>query len=243
MILIVGSSNDDILYFESILKNKKQETILGQFTAYTGEIFNQSIMLLKDVYTSYITSAVVSHIIEKYLAILVIAVGRCQAFSDKLKIGDICICRQVICGDVNLSDTTNVAKGQIPGFPQLFTASKDIFTSLSDAISNRTFIHAHEATFVSKNYNTQNKEELRTISDEDKILGINGNIVLCPDIGGIAVASKIHDIPFASIQVVGTKIGHESTIKDYLTVLEQYANVGKTVVSVIGEIGRSDIVR
>ena len=54
MILIVGSSNDDILYFESILKNKKEFSVLNQFTAYSGEIFNQKVMLLKDMYSSYV---------------------------------------------------------------------------------------------------------------------------------------------------------------------------------------------
>ena len=104
MIIIIGNTNDDILYFSSILKNKQEETLLGKYTTYKGEIYNQEVVLVKGVYSSYVSSLIVSHLITKYLAILVISVGRCQAFSKNLKIGDVCITRSVICGDVNIPD-------------------------------------------------------------------------------------------------------------------------------------------
>ena len=31
MIMIVGSQHDDILYFESVITNKREETVLGKF--------------------------------------------------------------------------------------------------------------------------------------------------------------------------------------------------------------------
>ena len=52
MILIVGSNRDDVLYFQSSLKDVKEEIILNKYRAFTGTIFNQNIIVLQDVYTS-----------------------------------------------------------------------------------------------------------------------------------------------------------------------------------------------
>lgn len=243
MILLVGSSNDDILYFESILKNKKQVTILNQYTAYTGEILNQSIMLLKDVYSSYISSLVVSYVIEKYMAILVIAVGETQSFTPELKVGDICIARQTVIGDVNISDVANVAKGQLINLPQTFLPSTDISSSIANVIEARTMGRAKYCTFVSHNYHPENIDQLEMVVENNKFLGIEGNVVLSSEIGGIAIASKLHDIPYAAVSVVGRQLGVKNNIENYVNVLEQYANVGQAVVSVIGEIGRTDVVK
>lgn len=243
MILLVGSSNDDILYFQSILKNKREVSILNQYTAYTGEILNQSIMLLKDVYTSYVSSLVISYIIEKYMAILVISVGEVQSFTESLKVGDICIAKQTVIGDVNISDVTNVAKGQLINLPQTFLPSTDITNSIGNVVEARTMGRAKYCTFVSTNYHPESVDQLATVVENNKYLGIEGNVVLSSEIGGIAIASKLHDIPYAAVSVVGRQIGVKNNIENYVNVLDQYANVGQAVVSVIGEIGRTDVVK
>lgn len=243
MILLVGSSNDDILYFSSILKNKKEVSILNQFTAYTGEIFNQSVILVKDVYSSYVSGLVTSYIIEKYMAILVIDVGEIQAYTDTLSIGDIVIAKDVYISDVNLTDVEKVSKGQIKGFQQSFQPSTEITNSISEALLSRSGINAKGVSYISRNYHPENKDQLNDIQENNKLFGIQEDTVLSSEIGGIAVAAKLHDVPFAAISVVGRKVGADSQIEDYLHVLDQYTNVGKAVVSVIGEIGRTDIVK
>ena len=243
MILLVGSTNDDILYFSSILKNKKELRILNKFPAYTGEVFNQSVMLLKDVYSSYVSGLATSYIIDKYMTILVIHVGEVQSFTDSLKVGDICVARNVILSDVNMSDTTKVSKGQIEGFPQDFPADTEITSSIANALHQRSNVNAIHCTYVARNYHPENKEQIKEVVENDRILGITNETVISSEIGGIALAAKLHDIPYASISVVGRRIGYENSIEDYVKVLEQYTNVGKAVVSVIGEIGRTDIVK
>ena len=243
MILIVGSSNDDILYFESILKNKKEFTVLNQFTAYSGEIFNQKVMLLKDMYSSYLSASVVSHVIEKYMVILVIYVGEVQSFTDSLNVGDICICRQSVICDVNVSDVTNVSKGQIPGFQQSFLSNAEITEAIYSALENRTSAPHRLCTYISTNYHPEDREKMNAVSNNGMIFGIAGEVVLSSEIGGIAIASKLHDVPYAAVAVVGRKIGFKSGIQEYLNVLEQYTNIGKAVISIIGDIGRTDVVK
>ena len=49
MILIIGSHHDDILYFESVMSNKRTETVLDKYVVTIGTIFNQSVVLLDGV--------------------------------------------------------------------------------------------------------------------------------------------------------------------------------------------------
>ena len=49
MILIVGSNHDDVIYFQSALKDAKEEIILNKYRAYIGTILNQNVMVLQDV--------------------------------------------------------------------------------------------------------------------------------------------------------------------------------------------------
>ena len=53
MFLIVGTSHDDILFYETSLKNKREEIILNRYKAQIGTINNQEVMLIHDIYTSY----------------------------------------------------------------------------------------------------------------------------------------------------------------------------------------------
>ena len=70
MILIVGSQHDDILYFESVMSNKKTELILGQYTGTVGTIFNQGVVLVDQIKTNYVSSALILHLIEIMMKII-----------------------------------------------------------------------------------------------------------------------------------------------------------------------------
>ena len=74
MIMIVGSQHDDILYFESVITNKREETVLGKFKVTIGTIFNQAVLLVDQMKTNYLSSALTLYLIEKYFVILVIKI-------------------------------------------------------------------------------------------------------------------------------------------------------------------------
>ena len=77
MIVVLGASNDDVLYFDRVLLNRKEELILNKFKASTGTIFNQEVLVISGLYSSALTSAVVTYILQKHYIDLVICVGRC----------------------------------------------------------------------------------------------------------------------------------------------------------------------
>ena len=85
MILILGSTHDDILYFESVMTNKKEEKIFDRYSLIFGTIFNQEVVVAYDLHTSYISTFITAYIIQKYFIVLVFVVGRCIAYSKKIQ--------------------------------------------------------------------------------------------------------------------------------------------------------------
>ena len=85
MIMIIGSQHDDILYFESVMSNKREEVVLDKYKVTIGTIFNQSVILVDQVKTNYVSSVLTLYLIEKYYVFLVFVVGRCIAFTHDIK--------------------------------------------------------------------------------------------------------------------------------------------------------------
>lgn len=243
MIMILGSTHDDILYFESVMVNKREESIFGKYKAQIGTIFNQEVIVVADIFTGYESSIIASYIIEKYFVILIFVVGKCVAFSPNLKCGDIAISRRVLLGDVNQAKEANVKLGQIPQFPHSFESDPEIIKYLTTSVEKRSYVKYELCAVVSSNCIMDTRERIKNIAMGDYVLGHNRNIVFDCTSGGVAIAGYIHKVPVTAVKVVERSVDQKDTIDSYLKVLEHYSDIGKAIVTCIGDIGRNDIIR
>ena len=241
MIMIVGSSHDDVLYFDSIMTSKKEETYLGRYKLTLGNIFNQEVCLVEGIFTNYVSSAVLLSLIQKYLAILVIGVGRCTAFSKDFKAGDIAISGRIFTGDVDLSADAGSRMGQIPGMPPYFVCQEDIVGYLSDSFEKRGISHYGVCNYVSTNVSFTKVEQLKELASGDFLYGAKERIVLESAMGGIAVACHMGHVPFVAVKAVSRFLDKPYTVEDYATTLRHYIDLGKGIVTTIGDIGRADL--
>lgn len=242
MILIIGSQHDDILYFESVMSNKKQEIVLGKYPVTIGTIFNQGVVLVNDVKTNYVSSALVLHLIEKYFVFLIFNVGRCVAFTHDIKPMDIVISKRVIAGDVDQVDEDNVKFGQIPGFEQVFVSQDDIIGYLRDAFEKRTFSNIKIGNYVSTSVDYHRVEQVNHLKEGEHLLGFANNIVFDNNSAGIALAAELKKVAFVSVKVVERYIDGKKDIHSYLKALKEYTNIGKAVVTCIGDISRNEVI-
>lgn len=243
MILIIGSTHDDILYFESVMTNKREEKLLNIYPLTFGSIFNQEVVLVHDVYTSYISSFVTSYIIQKYFVVLVFVVGKCVSFNDDVKAGDIVVSKRVIMGDVDQVKETNVKLGQIPHFPRSLESSDEVIGYINAALEKRSFARHSTATFISANAILEKKEKVQPLIMNDYVLGHKSNIVFDCVSGGVFISCTLYSIPVVAVKVVEKQIDEPSTTDNYIGVLKQYSSVGRAVVTCIGDIGRNDIIK
>lgn len=242
MIMIVGSQHDDILYFESVMSNKKEEVVLGKFKITIGTIFNQSVLIVDQVKTNYLSSALTLYLIEKYFVILVLVVGRCVALSNDIKPLEIAISKNIVAGDVDQINEENVKLGQIPGFNQIFECSNDVIEYLSSAFEKRTFSVYKTANYVSTSIDYHHLEQISGIREFDHVLGFENSIVFDCNSAGVALASTISKVPFVSIKVVERRLQDKNNIDTYLNALKEYVNIGKAIVTCIGDIGRNEVI-
>ena len=240
MIVIVGETHDDILYFESVLANKREETILNRYKISIGTVFSQEAIVVHELFTSILASAVLMHILSNYYIDLVISVGRCMSVSKEIKNGDIVISSKIIDANVDLTMFNDVAMAQIPGFNREFIVQDDIINYLSQGLERRTSVDYHHAVYLSTD--NMSKEMCNTLIERKHVLALeNELLVIDQNSSGVAVASSLKGVPFIVIKVAENDLAVANNLESYSKVLERYIDLGKAVMSTVNDIGRSDI--
>ena len=242
MILIVGNQHDDILYFESVMSNKRQETVLGKYPITIGTIFNQSVILVDQVKTNYVSSALVLYLIEKYFVFLIFNVGRCVAYTHDIKPLEIAISKRVVAGDVDQVNEDNVKFGQIPGYEQVFTSQDDVIGYLTDAFEKRTYSVVRVSNYISTSVDYHRLNQVDHLKESEHLLGFANNIVFDSNSAGLALAAELKRVAFVSVKVVERYLDGPKNINTYLKSLNEYTNIGKAVVTCIGDIGRNEVI-
>lgn len=243
MILILGSTHDDVLYFESVMTNKKEDKVLNTYPLVFGSIFNQEVVIAYDIYTSYISSFITSYIIQKYFIVLIFVVGKCVSYSKDIKPGEIAVSKRVILGDVDQVKEANVKLGQIPHLPRSLESSDEVIGYISSALEKRSFARYSIATFISSNRILEKSEAIKPLMMNEFVLGHKNNVVFDCISGGVFLSATLYNIPVLAIKVSEKQVDELSTAENYIEVLKQYSSVGRAVVTCIGDIGRNDIMK
>lgn len=244
MILIVGSHHDDVIYFQSALKDPKEEIILNKYRATIGSILNQEVMVLQDIFTSYVSSAVLTHIIEKYYVLMVFCVGTCLSKHKDVKLGDIVLSEYCGFGDVDqIKMIKGTELGQIPGYPQLFEANDELLRNVESSLNSIGYSSFIPCTFFNSSYYRKDEEIIKELSLNEKVNNANEKIVVDGVSTGIALACHLFDVPFLSVKVVEGYAGEKVSVDNYIEVLEKFAVIGKAIIFCIGDISRTDVLR
>lgn len=244
MILILGNNKDDLLYFETRLNDKKTEKIFNKYKVTIGNISNQTVILLHDVYTNILSATLVSYIIEKYYVLFVIKIGKCHTLSSNFHPGDVVISKKVMAMDIDVCDISGTSLGQIPSFNKNFDANPDLIKLVSASFSKCAKLQTYTPTFISSNKHFASVDMLKPYIHDDMIFDQNlKDVVFDSELYGIALSCQLFGIPFIGINVVLGQVGAEFSTNNYIKVLRQYVNVGKSVVNIIGEMGSKEVLR
>ena len=240
MIVIVGDTHDDVLYFETVLANKKQEIILDLFKISTGTIFSQEALVIRDMSTNVLASSVLTYLIQTRIVDLVICVGKCISISDNLRPGDVALSTNVIDANVDLSMFKDVGMAEIPGFSREFKVQDNLFNYLGENLAKRARIDYNGVTYLSTDNMSKDMIEFlkkhKTIFSEDE-----EKFVIDHNSAGVALAATLNGVPFICAKIIEYGIDHSNNLKTYTNVLTRYIDLGKGVIQTINNIGRSDV--
>lgn len=239
MILILGSVYDDVLYFDTQLKKRREETFKGHFKIIFGELYGQNVVLAYNIFTNYMSSVVTTYLISKYDVIAVINVGSVRCLDD-FKEGDIVYSETLFLGDADVSVFEKVKKGQVPTYPQIFSGNS-YFNNLINVYSSKFIIsNVKKGNYISLNREIVSIDQLNQIKNENVILGVSKDFIFDSTFGGVALSSATFDVPFVCLKVVISKIKDKVTTLERIRCIKEYANVGKIISAIILEIGRKD---
>ena len=239
MILILGSVYDDVLYFDTQLKKRREETFKDHFKIIFGELYGQNVVLAYNIFTNYMSSVVTTYLISKYDVIAVINVGSVRCLDD-FKEGDIVYSETLFLGDADVSVFEKVKKGQVPTYPQIFSGNS-YFNNLINVYSSKFIIsNVKKGNYISLNREIVSIEQLNQIKNENVILGVSKDFIFDSTFGGVALSSATFDVPFVCLKVVISKIKDKVTTLERIRCIKEYANVGKIISAIILEIGRKD---
>ncbi len=244
MILVVGSNHDDVLFFESSLKDAHEESFLGRYHILIGSIGSTEVGVIQDIYTSFVSSTILMYLANKYVISSVINVGRASLIKGTLNIGDVLISEQTMFLDVDqISRDNNVLLGQIPSFPRLFSSSFEMINTASKSLDVVFDGHYDKGLILSSSFFRQNKEDIKNLEDDSYLSSLTNNIVLDGEYAGLALSSYLLDIPCISIKVIEARVGEYTSLNNYLSVLDKYTSLGKAIIYFIAEISRTDVKR
>ena len=239
MILILGSVYDDVLYFDTQLKKRREETFKDHFKIIFGELYGQNVLLAYNIFTNYMSSVVTTYLISKYDVIAVINVGSVRCLDD-FKEGDIVYSETLFLGDADVSVFEKVKKGQVPTYPQIFSGNS-YFNNLINVYSSKFIIsNVKKGNYISLNREIVSIDQLNQIKNENVILGVSKDFIFDSTFGGVALSSATFDVPFVCLKVVISKIKDKVTTLERIRCIKEYANVGKIISAIILEIGRKD---
>ena len=239
MILILGSVYDDVLYFDTQLKKRREETFKDHFKIIFGELYGQNVVLAYNIFTNYMSSVVTTYLISKYDVIAVINVGSVRCLDD-FKEGDIVYSETLFLGDADVSVFEKVKKGQVPTYPQIFSGNS-YFNNLINVYTSKFIIsNVKKGNYISLNREIVSIDQLNQIKNENVILGVSKDFIFDSTFGGVALSSATFDVPFVCLKVVISKIKDKVTTLERIRCIKEYANVGKIISAIILEIGRKD---
>ena len=239
MILILGSVYDDVLYFDTQLKKRREETFKDHFKIIFGELYGQNVVLAYNIFTNYMSSVVTTYLISKYDVIAVINVGSVRCLDD-FKEGDIVYSETLFLGDADVSVFEKVKKGQVPTYPQIFSGNS-YFNNLINVYSSKFIIsNVKKGNYISLNREIVSIDQLNQIKNENVILGVSKDFIFDSTFGGVSLSSATFDVPFVCLKVVISKIKDKVTTLERIRCIKEYANVGKIISAIILEIGRKD---
>ncbi len=244
MILIIGSSHDDVLYFETLATNKTRKMLFERYPVVFGKMFNQEVAIVSEVYTNYISSIVTSYFIDKFFVILVLSVGTCIGYSKDVKPLSIALSEKVTLSDVDQLGIRPVSLGQIPnGFPTYFISDSDARVILKNSFEKRTNVEVFDATIFSSNTFYTKEEQLEPLKTFGKLSPIDENVVFDCTYGGISIACEMNKISSVALKVVETTLGKPIDYQEYSKILSVFIDVGKAVSSALIDIGSKDILK
>lgn len=240
MILIIGTTEDDIFYFKNRMKISEKNMIASKYPYYVGTFAGKDICLAYSGYSNIASAAVTSFMITKYKPYIVICVGTVSAFSENLHQSELFIAERVYLGDIDFTPLgTNTRYGQIKEMPAFYSSEED-YIKLIETINSRTEnLHIGRGPLISTNVFFKNRKKANELL-ENNFAHIESTTAFDTEAGGVITACYIQEVPWILLKAVNYEIGKDAQLMSSLRIgIEAQPHIGSLIETLLEELVHS----
>lgn len=236
MIVILGQTEDDILYYTSRFTSGQQiDELPFGIKVHRGKFGIDDIIIAATGYGNVQSALATNMIIEKYDPYLVINTGGVISLDKSLHQGDLFVADRYYFDGVRYNPIMNIPYGQIPGNPEFF-----IFENAKNGQVESASFEVGKGSFAERGY-LLSGEQIYTDSQTINELKNNHyayvkNMIRAYDTtsGGIAMVCYQKQVTLLTIRVVSMELDNPEHLVNYQRkCLEATPTIGRVITKLI----------
>lgn len=208
MILIIGTTEDDILYFKNRMRIMENGKIANKYPYFVGRMANKDVCLTYTGYSNLQSSVITGYMLEKFNPYIVIITGAVSTLNKRAQQKDLFIAERIYLGDVDFTSLDNLKFGQINNLPPFYSSDEDYIKMLEIINSKTENINLLRGPLISTNKYFNNRKEAEANLSKN-FASIESMLAFDTEAGGIVTACGMYDVPWLLLKVINYHVGDE----------------------------------
>jgi adenosylhomocysteine nucleosidase len=216
MILIIGSTNDDILYFRTKMDIASVDRIAGKTEVFLGSYAGKDVAVTTSGLSNSLSAMITGLCLERYHPYFVLNVGSIHALDENLKQGDLYMADRVYFGGTDFTPWgSSIKYGQIPSMPQFFVSEDDYLLMIESIAKKMTNKAVARGFVMSTNKFYTNREKAESLINHH-FAYVDGIDAFDTELGGISSTCRAFDIPWIALKSISYVIGHQDELMNFI---------------------------
>lgn len=215
MIVILGTTPDDILYIRNRMILKEKGALKGGHFYYVGYYAGKEVALTHTGNSNFISGVIATYMIRKFDPYLVLAVGSCSSASEGLNQGDYFIAERVYLGDFDFNSFEDRKFTSALNMNSYYITHDNYIRHierLNSASGNFKLVRGPLIS-VNKFYKSR-KEAQEVIDKQENYLG--GKTAFDTEMGSIVTACRFYDVAWLFIKSINYEIGKNEQLLSHV---------------------------
>jgi len=240
MILIIGTTPDDILYFKTKMDLTSTDVIAGKHEVYLGTYSGKDVCVTTTLFSNSLAAMITGICLEKYHPYLVINVGSVHAIDETLHQGDLFLAERIYLGEVDMTPWGDLKYGQINDMPVFYHSEYEsimLIETLNKQMKNKAL---RRGLLLATDKFYTNREHIDYIINHH-FASVAGIAAIDTEAGGIAAACHYFDTPWITLKSISYVVGHDNELVNFIRKgLEAQLAIGMIISAVFNELGAHD---
>lgn len=229
MILLIGTTPDDILYYQNRMKLTATGEIQQGHPYYIGTFAGKEIALTYTGNSNLMSAVIASFMVKKFEPYLVIMIGSLYSADEGLKQGDLFIAERLYMGDVDYASFEDLHFSQALHMSSYYTTDDQYIKYIEILNSQAYNLKLVRGPLISMNKFFVNLKDTKKVVDaQDNYLG--GATAFDTEAGGVVAACNFMQTPWLLLKAVSYEIGQDNQLISFVRKgLEAQPSIGHLI--------------